>query len=253
MLILQQKRHGINFYKVWFAKQPIKEAGIVTYYEYMGEKPEVDCVEFDTLITDLTEDEDVIKQHFSKSCKYNINRAMREDVVIHILQPSEIKGQDLTQFCDFFEAFWGSKGSDLKNKQRLMQELSEYNEQGALTISYAEVNGEVAVYHTHISDGQIARSWHSASLYRLQEDEEGSAKKLIGMANRLLHFEDMKHFKKIGFTTYDWGGAGHAEDVIHITEFKESFGGTPVVYYNFEQTNGIMAKLFKVLVRILGK
>ena len=73
------------------------------------------------------------------------------------------------------------------------------------------------------------------------------------MANRLLHFEEMKFFKKCGKKIYDWGGAGRAEDVAKITEFKESFGGKPVTYYNFEQVNGILARMFKMLVKILGK
>ena len=63
----------------------------------------------------------------------------------------------------------------------------------------------------------------------------------------------MKHFKQLGLRTYDWGGAGHSEEVRSITEFKESFGGTPVIYYNFEQTNGILARLFKCIVKVMGR
>lgn len=253
MLVLQRKKHGIHFYTVWFATKPFLKLGIVAYYEYMGEKPNLPYTDFETLITDLSESEEEIKQHFSKSCKYKVKRAAREDVSCQILDSEQITDKEIADFCEFFSAFWESKGSSLSDKEKLIQELKEYREKKALTIGYAVVNGEKAVYHTHIGDDDTVRLLHSASLYRLQKDEEGNTKNLIGMANRLLHFEEMKHFKKKGIARYDWGGAGHTEDVMHITEFKESFGGTPAEYCNFEQVNGLKAKLFKLAVKILRK
>lgn len=253
MLLLHKKKHGIHFYTVWFAKEPLKKSGIIAYREYMGGKPSGMVSDCHTLITDLSETEEEIKQHFSKSCKYKVNRAAREDVSITILKDREITDEMIEDFCEFFAAFWESKGSSLEDKQKLRAELQSYRAADALTIAYAKVNGEKAVYHTHVKDESIARLLHSASLYRLQSDEEGNTKNLIGMANRLLHFEEMKYLKALGLTTYDWGGAGRGEDVIHITEFKESFGGTPVTYCNFEQVNGILAKAFKLLIKILGK
>lgn len=253
MLVLHKKKHGINFYTVWFAKEPFRKPGIVAYYEYMGDKPKVAYTNFETLITDLTESEDEIKQHFSKSCKYKVNRAAREDVICQILDSEQITDEEVAEFCDFFETFWESKGSSLSDKEKLKQELKQYREQKALAIGYALVNGEKAIYHTYIGDDEAMRLLHSASLYRLQKDEEGNTKNLIGMANRLLHFEEMKHFKESGKKRYDWGGAGHTEDVLAITEFKESFGGTPAEYCNFEQVNGLMARAFKLAVKVLGK
>ena len=253
MLSLSKKKHGIHFYTVWFATELLRKPGIVAYYEYMGEKPRLPYTTFETLITDLTESEEEIKQHFSKSCKYKVNRAAREDVSCRILDSDKISDEEIVDFCDFFETFWESKGAALSDKEKLKHELREYRERKALTIGYAVVNGEKAIYHTHIGDDNTVRLLHSASLYRLQKDEEGNTKNLIGMANRLLHFEEMKHFKEMGKTRYDWGGAGRTEDVLPITEFKESFGGTPAEYCNFEQVNGLMAKLFKLAVKVLRK
>ena len=193
MLVLHKKKHGINFYTVWFATKPFRKSGMVAYYEYMGDKPKVVYTKFETLITDLTESEDEIKQHFSKSCKYKVNRAAREDVICQILDSEQITDEEIADFCDFFEDFWESKGSSLSDKEKLKQELKQYRGRKALTMGYALVNGEKAIYHTHIGDDETMRLLHSASLYRLQKDEEGNTKNLIGMANRLLHFEEMKH------------------------------------------------------------
>lgn len=253
MLVLHRKKHGIHFYTVWFATEPFPKPGIISYYEYRGKRPKTPYVNFETLITDLSESEEEIKQHFSKSCKYKVNRATREDVAWDILDSGRITDTEISEFCEFFSAFWESKGTSLSDKEKLKQELKEYRSQNALTIGYAVVNGERAIYHTHIGDEDTVRLLHSASLYRLQKDTEGNTKNLIGMANRLLHYEEMKHFKEQGKLTYDWGGAGHTDEVIHITEFKESFGGDPIEYCNFEQVNGVAAHLFKWLVKILKK
>ena len=94
MLVLRRKKHGIHFYTVWFATEPFKEPGIVAYYEYMGEKPKLSYTDFETLITDLSESEEEIKQHFSKSCKYKVNRAIREDVSCQVLDSENISDEE---------------------------------------------------------------------------------------------------------------------------------------------------------------
>ncbi len=251
--MLHKKKHGINFYTVWFAKEPLKKSGIIAYQEYMGDKP-ADAKECHTLLTDLTETEDEIKQHFSKTCRNLVNRAARENISYEIIENKDITDALIDEFCNFFEAFWESKGSKLENKQKLREEIRTYRDAEAFAIGCAYVNDEKAVYHTYINAGDTIRLRHSASLFRLQNSEESNAvKNLIGIANRGLHFEEMKYFKERGMKVYDWGGAGRNEEVLSITEFKETFGGAPITYCNFEQTNGLLAKLFKLLVKILGK
>lgn len=252
MLICHRKKYGVNFYAIWFADRLIKKSGVFTYREYMGKKPE-GAKEYNTLITDLTETEDEIKGHFSKSCKYKVNRAIREDISIQIIRDNEITDDIIDFFSDFFGMFWESKGTKMPDKNKLKEELNIYRELSSLSLGIAYVNGEKAVVHTHIKDESTARLLHSASLYRLQEDEEGNTRNLIGMANRLLHYEEMKYFKSFGIKRYDWGGAGLSEDVLNITEFKKSFGGEPVTYYEFEKVRGIWPKVYKFIIGIIGR
>jgi len=252
MLLLQKKKHGIQFYTVWFAKEPVKKSGIIAYREYMGEHLGQQGTNFDTLISDLTETEEEIKLHFSKNCRYYVNRAARENITVKMYTGKAISNEMIMDFLNFFEEFWTSKGTSLKGKDKLRQELQFYRDCDALGITEAYVNGEKVVYHTHILAEDTVRLLHSASLYRLQE-EDANIKNIIGIANRFLHYEEMKYYKSLGKKVYDWGGAGMQEDVVHITEFKKSFGGTPATYYDFEQVNGIRAKLFKLAVKVLRK
>lgn len=255
MLVLKKRKHGINFYTVWFAERPIAEKGIVAYYEaqFTSRGPCSQYTEFPTLINDLSETEDEIKQHFSKSCKYKINRAAREDVDMKVYDSDEITEEQIDRFIAFFEKFWETKDSQLENKEKLKEELFDYKDKQALLLGIAYVKGTEAVYHVYVGDGYQVRLLHSASLYRQQGEEESNVKNLIGMANRALHFEEMKSFKQKGYQIYDWGGAGKTEEVLAITEFKESFGGREVMYHNFEETTGIRAKLFRLAAKILGR
>lgn len=249
MKSIDRIRHGINFKVVWFADEPVNESGIITYHQadFEGKTSR----EFVTLVNDLTEDADAIKSHFSKSCKYKVNRAAREDVQLTIMTGDQITDEEIDRFLEFFGAFWESKGSRFTSHDSVRRDLVDYRDAGALTLAYAVVAGQTAIYHTHIHDDKTARLLHSASLYPLQEDEEGNTKNLIGMANRYLHYQEMLYFKEKGMSVYDWGGAGRDEDVINITEFKESFGGEERVYYDFEDVRGWKAHAFKILANIM--
>lgn len=251
MLIIHNRKHGIDFYNIWYATELFKKKGIITYHEYTGVQPEKSDA-FHTLVTDLTESEEDIRRKFSGTCRNLVNRAAREPVSYEIMQDKAITDAMIKDFCDFFVAFWESKEKDFKEVEKLQNELKMYRDNDALAIGYAVINGERAVYHTYIKDAEIVRLRHSASLYRLQSEEDGvNTKNLIGIANRGLHFEEMKYFKNQGKKTYDWGGAGNEEEVVHITAFKKSFGGTPVSYCNFVQVNGMVARIFKMLTGLL--
>lgn len=200
-----------------------------------------------TLWTDLTESEEEIVARFSKSCKYKINRAPREGVTVEIKAGKEIQEKEIIDFADFFANFWETKGVTFSDKEELIRELLQYRNADALLLSKAMLENEVVVYHTHVLDDIHARLLHSASLFRT---EEAVLKNVVGFANRYLHKEEIMYLKKMGKQIYDWGGAGENEDVIQITRFKESFGGEKKVHYNFEEKQGILAKLFGLLIKL---
>lgn len=249
MKVIDRIRHTINFPVVWFATEPVSKSGIITYHE--AEFEVKGATEFITLVNDITGTDDEIKSGFSKSCKYKVNRAEREAVEIRILKNEEITDDIIDEFLDFFKTFWESKDTVWDDRDSVRRDLTDLRDVGALCIGIGLVNGQKAIYHTHIYDDNRARLLHSASLYRLENDEEGNTRNIIGMANRYLHYKEMLFFRDLGLKKYDWGGAGRGEDVINITEFKESFGGYTKSYYDFEVTKGLKARVFKALVHIM--
>ena len=249
MIEIKTRRHGIDFYKIWFAKEPLKKKGIITYNQSKVQGK--DCADFDTLISDITGTPEEIKAAFAKNCRYKVNRAEREDVSIRFFDDEEITDDEIDKFLAFFKTFWESKDAAFDREAELRRDLRALRDVNALTFAIAAVKGQDAVYHTYIRDDERGRLLHSASLYRLIGDEESDSRNLIGMANRYLHYMDMLHFKDKGLKIYDWGGAGRGEDVINITEFKESFGGTAEKSYDYEEVRGIKAHVFKFVVAAL--
>ena len=251
MIKIKKQVHSTDIVTVWYAEKTIDDDGIIQYRE--AKFKDGDTEDFYTLLTDLTESEDQIKAHFTKGCRYEVNRAYRENVNFVIKSGADISDKELDGFLDFFKEFWLSKDMTPPDMDSLREEMKAYRDNGYLVISHADIDNEISVYHTLLMDDNNARLLHSASLFRLKTDLEGGTRKIIGMANRALHFEEMKYFKDKGLRCYDWGGAGKGEDVRSITEFKESFGGTPVTYYDFDQTNGIKAKMINSLSEIKHK
>lgn len=241
MIRISKQIHGTEMTTVWFANEEIRDKGIIVYKEsknsFPGSEP------FETLISDLTQSKEDITAKFAKNCKYKIKRAIRENVKIELPDSVGTSNETINEFLDFFDRFWKSKGVDTLDVDALREEMCAYRDIGALTIAKAVIDSETVVYHTHIFDDKCARLLHSASLFRLNDEEDSGKKNLIGMANRLLHQEEMFYFKDKGIAQYDWGGAGHNEEVASITDFKESFGGDYVTYYDGKIENGIKAKL----------
>lgn len=249
MLILERKKHGVLVTDCWYADEDIKKKGLIQYHESIkpiGKKIRT----FETLVSDLTQSPEEIIACYSKSCKYKVNRAPREGVEIRTIEKKDITDQDIRDFVQFYEEFYESKGYGTADKKHMIDEMCRYRDASALSIHIAYVKNEPIVYHTHILSDHYARLYHSVSLYRVIEDVPTT---VIGMANRYLHKEDMLIFKDMGIDTYDWGGAGHGEDVANITEFKESFGGKRINFYHGEQRKGMKAFLYSCLLTILNK
>lgn len=246
MLALRKKKHGISFITLWYAEKPIDESGIIQYREALF-RPKTASTEFETLLSDLTETEEEIVAKYSKNCRYEVRRAAKENIQTEMKTGQTLTQKDIEEFCDFFVEFWASKGVEYKEADKLKQEIIDYAAENAFAITSASVNGKKIIYHTYVLDDTRVRLYHSASLYRQDEEVPQS---LVGMANRYLHKEDMLYFKNAGKTKYDWGGAGKTEDVINITKFKESFGGVPVTYYDFCEIKGIKAGLVTLLSNI---
>lgn len=153
---------------------------------------------------------------------------------------------ETNEFITFYNDFASTKGL-----APIGIGLLEYGEN--LVITKAVSEGEILVMHAYLldrSEGRV-RLLYSASLYR-KEQMGGTKRSWIGRANRLLHFEDMKTFKAMGFSIYDMGGYafGTADDSLQrINLFKDGFGGQMVVENDYWPLLMLLAVRLRLLLK----
>lgn len=243
MIITSRKRKGIEIKRVFLANEPIAEGDIVRYY--FAFTPIAKVIRTGkTIVNDLTRTEEEIFASFSKSCKYKINRAIREGVKVFIYDAAQITNQMIEDFVDFSIEFHKTKNLPFEKREKLIDEFKRVRDLGQIELSEARVGEKIVVYHTHYVDEERAFLKESVSLYRIEND---IPKNLVAMANRYLHFEEMKYFKNCGKKIYDWGGAGESEEVKTITEFKESFGGEKIPVYDSVDCRTLKGKILNIL------
>jgi len=247
MIITSKNRKGLIIKRVFLAKDVVEEGDIVRYYFSLV--PIAKVIRYGkTIVNDLTQTEEELFSTFSKSCRYKINRAEREGVSVSIYESEHITDEMIEDFVDFAIEFHKTKNLPWENRDKSIEEFKRVREQGQIELAEAKINNRVVVYHTHYVDDDRAFLSESASLYRIEQD---ISKNLVGMANRYLHFEEMKYFKKCGKSVYDWGGAGESEAVKSITDFKESFGGEKVKVYDCVHCRTLKGKISNMLFSIL--
>ena len=215
---------------VWFAREvrPADAVKLVAYRHCRSTEAVNGFTresQFTKLIRIDRPDDEILKD-FTKTSQYEVRRASKESLSFGLVQEAET-------FRTFFNEFAVSKNLPPLAPQL----LAAYWPQ--LVITEVSAAGEPLVMHAYLLDKGVSRAalWKSASHFRSLEGAEGQQQRnLIGRANRLLHFSDMKYLRDEGFETYDLGGyAPHTDDpaLKRINDFKDSLGGQLVEESNY--------------------
>lgn len=102
---------------------------------------------------------------------------------------------------------------------------SQMNKEGKLFVSIAALNGAPQYIHTFYVSQGISRLFHTFPTVECTNRD----------VNVGLHRFDLVEFRKFNVNTYDWGGAGFANETdekkLAIREYKRRFGGEEFIYY----------------------
>jgi hypothetical protein len=256
-MIYYRKKNGVSIAEIWYGgpEGPEKKSDVVKY-KFVEEPREGAVLREDlfTLLLDLGEDEKVLHSHIGKSAKNEINRARERDGVRCgvFLELNEKSREKLDQYIDYFNAFAASKNRSAIS----FSDLGQFYEAGTLCIRRALIREEppVLAMHAYIVGDNRARLFQSASHFRESGDPE--KRKLIGRANRLLHWEDILYFKDMGLGYYDFGGwyGGDTDrEKLAINQFKETFGGEKRREYSYMLPLSGAGKIALTIQRILKR
>lgn len=241
------RHYGIPFQKHYFATPTPhvswREILLPTAYMdcYSDQKPWLFSVENRyTLLTDLTMDEEAIFQNFPKDTRNQIRRCERER---HFTLNLHTR---LEQFIPLYNDFAKERGLSLFSRQD-----AECIGRENYCIFSIDDAGTPLICHLYLlspTTGTI-NLLISASSTAYCHDQE--MRRIMGHANRCLHWQGIRHFKAAGFHTYDWGG--YAVDTVNptlqgINRFKRTFNGKLTPIYNYySPVYGFIERLRKKL------
>lgn len=213
---------------IFFADEPFLQHGLFDIYmQSLSKKSKFGfkrVPKFSKLI-DLSVNN--FENSFNKENHYQIRKGKCDGI-------NCISTDDIKEFVLYHNDFIQKKNlSGLLSEK----ELKIYGDALVIRTAYLNVD-QYLVFHSYLLDRSIkrVRLFHSVSnLY--DNTLTPSQKQLIGRANRLLHYDDMLHFREQGILIYDFGGYAYQtndKSLKGINNFKDSFGGTMVEESNYE-------------------
>jgi lipid II:glycine glycyltransferase (peptidoglycan interpeptide bridge formation enzyme) len=240
MLEIERKTFVFKNKEIWFADCPYDVEGCDSV-SFMQCKRKVDlaefaCYDFDTLVIDLTQSLDAIWGNIRKSCRNEINRAVREGIKVRI-------NENFDEFYEMNKSFRRKKG--LAGKVLPSEFMKRYG-----TLFTTELNHEVLSGILWLEDETNIRGLQTASK-RFDAMREKAI--MAGYANRLMWWESIKYAKEKGIKECDLGGYYTGENKndprYTINIFKQSFGGQLVTRYNYYKVYSRTYKLARSMYR----
>jgi hypothetical protein len=202
-----------------------------------------------SLTIDLTPDEDRLFEGVDGESRRLIRRSTDRDLVRAVTfdAPSE---ETIAEFADAYDRFAAMQALAPCFRPRLRVLAAAQS----LVLSAARTeDGRTLVWHAYVGFGTRVQMLHTAST--LHEAGANDERNLIGRANRLLHWQDMRHFKERGFAVLDLGGidvTGRSEKTTQIARFKRSFGGEAVPVHSWTEPRSLKGALALAALRLRG-
>jgi hypothetical protein len=178
---------------------------------------------FNTKLVDLRATPEEILAGFQPRTRSMVRQAQKLGVSTQV----EV---DRRSFLERYNAFAAQRGlAELADAHPLASSNST-------VVTLARLDRRVLVMRGYLVDRGAARARNLVSCTELHAPDDAEARKLTGLAHRLLVLEDMLRFRGEGLRDYDFGGyALETEDpkLASINRFKDSFGGRVVAEPNY--------------------
>lgn len=222
MLEVWQRKAGLPFRMVWFAKRP---STFIIPTIFMQTGAEVDSrlfvrIPFYTLHTLLNRKSDDIRRDLNATSRNEVSRAARVGNTF-----SEIALADFIHMAERARA-QGAPGVSLDASH-----LERYSPH--MQCFTVEVGAVCVAAIATLVDADASRM---RLMYSLRVPLEASLPPAdLSAASRFLHWQALLTAKQQGLRVFDWGGVAYGDDakLQSITRFKASFGGARVTEFNY--------------------
>lgn len=183
-----------------------------------------------TVVNDLSYEPGDIFAKMKQNTRNEINRAIKIGVTC------EFNLDCYAEFVNFY-----NNNSHLNDSNCLKyRDIESYF--GNLCLNAVYCDNILLGYHLYIVSND---DLYVRLLYSSRNSNYDS--KIVGFANRLLHYYDMIYFKKLRFICYDFGGcalSSSSKKLNNIRKFKQDFGGKLIQYDEY------MSFLLYILLKV---
>lgn len=211
---------------------------IVNYNDYRGEESSIPSgykkLKGTTATIDLSQSMDDLLANMHSTTRNEVRRAQKEGFIIEQVHDNKV-------FVEYYNSFAREKGLPTINEKHLIK----YGEN--LMLAQARFNEHVLSMHATMIDNEekIAGLLYSCST-RLNESVD---KKMVGWANRYLHYKEFEMLKDMGMTQYEWCGVcmdPNKPERYSIGQFKLKIGG------EIREDITLRSPLFSLLLKLKG-
>jgi lipid II:glycine glycyltransferase (peptidoglycan interpeptide bridge formation enzyme) len=258
-MIYYKKKQLLSLAEIWYNyhELPAKKVDAFRYKFVTEDKIGASSYEeLFTLLIDLTKEEGELFNRIKKNTRYEINRAQKKDGIACTVfyEYGDYNIDLIDKYINYYNRFAESKDRTKITRSDLEQFVDNKN----LCVTCANSADEsILTMHAYIVSDNTARLHHSSSLFHNSDDPE--YRNLVARANRLLHWNDILYFKRVGLKWYDFGGwyggektTGTYKEQLRINQFKESFGGEKKQEYSYIVPVTLLGKI-AVFYRSLKK
>jgi hypothetical protein len=194
-----------------------------------------------TVIINLQDELDTIFGKFSSTNKNEIRRSEKDGIVCQQLT-------NIDEFITFFNEFAKKKKINTLDINR----IKSYGLENLYIFGALQDNRLLSAHSYLVDKNASVALLLTSSSARFEDTTE---RQIIGRANKQLHYYELKKFKELGISTYDFGGIATNKDIEKnqglkgVNDFKLSFGGNKV---EFKEYSSFLYILFKFLANRIG-
>ncbi|PLS01097.1 peptidoglycan bridge formation glycyltransferase FemA/FemB family protein [Neobacillus cucumis] len=195
-------------------------------------------------ILDLSKEEQDIYNNFNKSIKYEIRKASEKDGLIYS-EYENATDEQLLNFSRFFNSFAKEKNIDKCVLEKL---FTLRNNDSLLMTVISDEQNNILVAHCMLLDRDNSQSYGLYSVSARFSKSNSSEKRLVGRANKYLHWKEIQTVKQRGFKWYNMGGVVAGKEGEGINEFKMKLGGVRGYDLKIYHSNSFIGNICKTLL-----
>lgn len=214
----------------------------------LPDDPRIRVRRSDTLLIDLRQDEEALFTGMNETNRQTARKGPEDGLLCTC--DMDCAPAVIDAFCTYYDAF--AKARDLHPVFRRRLELLAAQHRLALThVAFAD--GTALAWHAYHCAPERVVLLYSASHFRQMKENPRS--KAIMRANRVLHWNDLLAFRRLGIPLYDWGGldtTAKSEQTTKIAGFKTGFGGAVAPVYAYTVPLSLTGKIACAVLAKMG-